>query len=883
MACFTSCWEAPLLFQMATLWLQTEVGTEVLSPRKPLVSVAYSQRADDADHATQADMADDASHLEGQSLIDLDDRWVNQEDLDHLDASDGDPAGAVFVDNEGQVGIGTASPLMELDVNGSVNATTYYGDGSHLTGISGTADNDWTVSGNHMYSAVPGSVGIGTSSPENKLHIAGDVKATTYYGDGSNLTGISGTTDNDWTINGDDIYHQNGTVGIGTASPETSYTLHIERDCHGHEQAAIYAHAYQSSFPTFGGTYAIYGSLDAADVGGAAIYGDATSTEGYSEIYGVFGQADASDGYGVYGKNTQTGNFGYLGGGLEVVKGNINHGVYGESNTGYGVYGINTTSSNHAYLGGNTCAGYFGGDVHINGHVGIGTTSPGRQLHIVGSNPRILIEASSINPEVNFKNSDDLDPEIWAIYKDSSSDDLRFYQYGDKVTIQNSTGNVGIGTSNPSEKLDVDGDININSAYKIGGAAVLSVEGDDNTYVGQYTGIHNTTGVDNTFVGHLAGSFNTEGSSNTFVGLGAGTDNQTGNRNTFIGWYAGYSHQAGDHNTFIGDQAGNNMLTGSNNTLVGQNTGSSIGGSANTLIGRSAGQSCWGDSNVFIGHEAGFFELESNKLYIANGRYDSSVLIYGDFATSQVGIGTTSPSHTLDVVHDATHYAYLAGPNYGVEAKGEWVGGHFTGITSDGIRAYSSSTGSTDGAVYAQNTAGNAGYFSGDVHITGTLTGGKVSLLCDHPLDPLNKTLLHHCIESPQALVVYKGKAHMSQDGSAMVQMPEYFVALTDEDEASINLTPVGKPFLTGAEWNSGYASFTIYGEPNREVFYTVYADRDDPVTNELYRPSIEDKGDDHFERGKLIYPEAYGYPKSMAIGYEKSQISQRDENETFK
>jgi hypothetical protein len=92
-----------------------------------------------------------------------------------------------------------------------------------------------------------------------------------------------------------------------------------------------------------------------------------------------------------------------------------------------------------------------------NGKVGIGTNSPSQILHIVGSNPRILIEATHTNPEVNFKNSGDPNSEIWAVYKDTVSNDLRFYQWGDKVTFQNSTGNVGIGTNNPEQKLHVAG------------------------------------------------------------------------------------------------------------------------------------------------------------------------------------------------------------------------------------------------------------------------------------------------------------------------------------------------------------------------------------------------------------------------------------------
>jgi hypothetical protein len=78
-------------------------------------------------------------------------------------------------------------------VNGAVNATTYHGDGSNLTGISGTADGDWTISGNHMYSAVAGSVGIGTTAPIYKLDVDGSIRATgTIYGTADNADKVDG-------------------------------------------------------------------------------------------------------------------------------------------------------------------------------------------------------------------------------------------------------------------------------------------------------------------------------------------------------------------------------------------------------------------------------------------------------------------------------------------------------------------------------------------------------------------------------------------------------------------------------------------------------------------------------------------------------------------
>ena len=72
-------------------------------------------------------------------------------------------------------------------------------------------------------------------------------------------------------------------------------------------------------------------------------------------------------------------------------------------------------------------------------------------------------------------------------------------------------------------------------------------------------------------------------------------------------------------------------------------------------------------------------------------------------------------------------------------------------------------------------------------------------------------------------------------------------------------------------EWEPGYDSFEIYGEPEREVSWMVLSERDDPVMRQLARPVEEEKGPDnkYCDRGKLLYPTAYGYPESMGRDYE--------------
>ena len=222
----------------------------------------------------------------------------------------------------------------------------------------------------------------------------------------------------------------------------------------------------------------------------------------------------------------------------------------------------------------------------------------------------------------------------------------------------------------------------------------------------------------------------------------------------------------------------------------------------------------------------------------------------------RVGINTTDPVSRLDVRSEGSEMALYAGS-----------------LTGTGINASSGS-----GYALFAVSSGWAGYFSGDVNVGGTLSKGAGSFVIDHPLDPENKLLRHNFVESPKNLLIYCGKAKLNENGETTVKLPDYFKALTKEDKAYIQLTPVGRPFLTGAEWNKDFSAIIIYGEANREVFWEVQADRDDPVIHKLGKPVEEEKGDkDSFcEKGKLLYPEAYGFPESKSHVYEMKQLNKQ-------
>ncbi len=336
-----------------------------------------------------------------------------------------------------------------------------------------------------------------------------------------------------------------------------------------------------------------------------------------------------------------------------------------------------------------------------NGNVGIGTSTPTEQLEITG----------------NFR----LPPSTSTVGVIKSGNDRFIHNYGGASNFFggvnsgnfSTTGlrNIGIGFSNLSNNTS--GNSNTAVGYS---TLVQNTEGMQNTAIGMEALYFNTTGGNNTASGERAlrgnttGNFNTangvqalvsntEGDFNTANGFGALSNNITGNDNVANGAGALGGNATGSYNTANGNTALAANTTGSLNTANGFGAlGGHITGSSNTAVGTNAGHNnVTGSGNVFLGNNAGSNETGDNKLYIANSSVDPP-LIYGDFTSTRIGLGTTTPAEKLDVAGTIQMTGFKMP----------------TGVTSGYVLTANASGGGTwQPASSAWNLTGNAGTTAG--------------------------------------------------------------------------------------------------------------------------------------------------------------------------
>ena len=382
-------------------------------------------------------------------------------------------------------------------------------------------------------------------------------------------------------------------------------------------------------------------------------------------------------------------------------------------------------------------------------------------------------------------------------------------------------------------------------------------------------------GLDNTVSGYSAtisgGASNSAsefytaiggGQGNTASGedatVGGGSQNTASNSGATIG--GGQRNTAAGPGATIGGGA-NNAAVGPGVTVSGglDNTAGSIsstvvGGSNNLASGnyslaagrrakaQNDGAFVWADSKDadFASTAPDQFLVRSDFVGINRATAITSEEVFGIRAnTSSTGFGgmymETSSSDGR--------------PFYGYAVDGDNPAYHYYAPSTDEWVLFVSD-GSPGGSTFEFNS-------DGDLNVPGRLTKGSGSFTIDHPQAPTEKTLSHSFVESPDMMNVYNGTVTLDAEGTATVELPDYFEALNTDFR--YQLTPIGAPgpnlhIATEIEGNR----FRIAGgTAGMRVSWQVTGIRNDPYARKHRIEVEEEKAPE--DRGTYLHPDAYG------------------------
>jgi hypothetical protein len=433
-------------------WLGISVGTETeLSPRIRLTSVGYAYRAKVADSASVAVSAPTGGG------------WTDEGSVVRLETS------------TDKVGIGTASPEASLHIepNGITDGLTVKRDGEAHINIETYGNSAWPI--------IRGIRGRGSAASPSEvesddqllvLSAMGQSGPGTQHGGGQlvfkanqNWSGSSrgsrfelkGIVDDETSLS-EWMTVVNGKVGINSPDPRSTLELInpvfgtmnvISVDAQGGNGGLYFFHdhAHNASW-AFEATYPPSVAAGQLVLHSSSGYDFSIQTTGNVGI-GTFGHAPSANLHveDFSGDNSVRISCpdGYTNS-LELFEG---------SDYGFEFEYSGTDDKLHLW------SRKFSGNEDIrmtwlkNGDVGIGTTDPVRDLHI----------ASTGFAEIQLEKTD-ATTNNWHISVDA--DGLYFTEtdVAQRLTLEDG-GNVGIGTTNPAYKLDVNGDINIAGSYNI--------------------------------------------------------------------------------------------------------------------------------------------------------------------------------------------------------------------------------------------------------------------------------------------------------------------------------------------------------------------------------------------------------------------------------
>jgi len=356
-------------------------------------------------------------------------------------------------------------------------------------------------------------------------------------------------------------------------------------------------------------------------------------------------------------------------------------------------------------------------------------------------------------------------------------------------------------------------------------------------------------------------------------------------------------------NAFTAENTFNGTVKIGDSTFRADNNGISIGNGStpssthllHTERTYNTSSECYGHYSSILNTGAGY--VYGHQLNVGCNTSQGNGKLYGIMSIiGDISGGTGRVYGLYANVHNNAAYGYnrygvyahsgdssnAQDNSFGVHATA-WGGENATGI--DGYAEYAAESnwglygfargGQHAWGIYAWAQGGSvntyAGYFGGDVRVTGTFDNSKNNIIMDHPLDPENKYLKLSSVNSPEMKNVFDGVVTLNANGEATVELPEYFEALNENFRYQVTCIGGYAPVYIAEKIINN--QFVIAGgQPGMEISWQVTGIRKDafvqanPMEVEVDKPETE--------VGKYLAPEALGYGPELHINYEQNQHS---------
>lgn len=257
----------------------------------------------------------------------------------------------------------------------------------------------------------------------------------------------------------------------------------------------------------------------------------------------------------------------------------------------------------------------------------------------------------------------------------------------------------------------------------------------------------------------------------------------------------------------------------------------------------------YGSGIVGIGYQG--FTLKETSTEFSTGNQDLGV--FGSANTAGVEGVSGGGIGVVGYNKNGSFAATTGGGNsYGVYGYANTIGGANVPATRYGVYGY------------ATGAATNyAGYFSGNVQITGSIAKGSGTFKIDHPLDPENKYLYHSFIESPDMMNIYNGNITTDANGYATVEMPAYFEALNKDFRYQLTVIGTFAQAIVSKEMENG--KFQVQtNQPNVKVSWQVTGVRNDKYA-QAHRVVAEVEKEAEL-KGLYLHAAEWGKPASKSM-----------------